>query len=970
VRGIVNGKDVPIPVNIETVNTLFDLNLKSEQEMVDWLQKEQIPNQNPQNSEEVALDRVGQRLYDLIFKPYTFKQWNKYPVELGPEVLQRIPVRNNWEDRYFSDPHQALPTDGYTSLFENMLKSQHITVMTNTDYFSIRDKVSCGIHYFSGPIDQYFANQQLPKLEYRSLSFERKVQENTRFYQPAFVVNHPQDNNDFTRIVEYKHLYNQSHLPHTVYFIERSTDEGEPYYPVPNKRNKDLYKKYQNLAKAEEEANNVRFVGRLANYKYFNMDEAIKNALDLFTKETGVAYERAPVAKPNRLQAVDPQRESLERLRFVPAVAAEQRLYPDWRQAVDCSAWDNMCYSLKQLENKYKPYPFPLGRKIKDDHLFSYKPLSRIPAEWEASLEVNNSLSLPPPRKIDYIYKQEVASTEKTKCMETARSLTWKEQLSNLLETRLQREEITNMVAFTISDIKYTIDMLHDVFEMNDNIVGFENSFFLVAIDEATLELSCTYGYPVVAWSSVKADSTQELKHAVANTKFEVSLELINIGYNFLFYEMDVWFVKSPKDIIREYHQDSERDMLASSHQNCVMCINIGVYSITANERTKEYFELCILMALESPGTHDQWIMRQLQDLAKRTRNNETITRFESMWDPIPETNPPPMKNPIRFGSFNAHEIVANERPVPTTDTIAIHTLAGGPLRDPFGKKILAKELGAWYGFEGPNGDGGYYRRTGERRRYLWMDGHLPNTYNIMQNWEFDPWEGQIFLEVQAFRYTIAALLALARRTGRIFVMPKLLGGHGVHYLWTVLDFQPVDEMGIDYREANFPHNPKSWHSESEPFQSVARTALGPIQDAGKERTMYVQLPNTASGFGGDDADEGPVHAWKFEEGIKDSTALDAWWALHTAIVEVDSAELLLVNPHIINRDYAKRLDKKQTDGDALSIAEQEIVDVHSRLRWCFAGAGEEVIVHAEKLVGRSSSEYACFKKGEYYFGK
>jgi len=237
----------------------------------------------------VALARVGQRLYDLIFKPYTFKQWAKYPAELGPEVLSRIPVRNDHDGRYFSDPHQALPTNGYTSIFEKMLASPKITVLKETDYFEVKDKLKCKRLYYTGPIDAYFADLGWPKLEYRSLSFERVVQKDTPgHFQPAAVVNSPQTTDaegnkvDYTRIVEFKHLLNQT-SDDTIYFIERSKDGGEPYYPVPNAENKNLYKRYQEMAEKEE---GVTFVGRLANYKYFNMDDAILNALELFDGDT------------------------------------------------------------------------------------------------------------------------------------------------------------------------------------------------------------------------------------------------------------------------------------------------------------------------------------------------------------------------------------------------------------------------------------------------------------------------------------------------------------------------------------------------------------------------------------------------------------------------------------------------------------------------------------------------------------
>lgn len=199
-------------------------------------------------------------------------------------MTARIPVRNNWDGRYFSDPYQALPTRGYTRIFERLLDSKKITVKTNVDYFHVKDKLQCGRLYYTGPIDAYFAHLGWPKLEYRSLDFERVVQRDVDYFQPASVVNHPSPDNDFTRIVEYKHILNQT-SPHTIYFIERSKDGGEPYYPVPNTKNQDLYKKYQKLAEKET---NVTFVGRLANYKYFNMDQAILNALELFDKDSGV----------------------------------------------------------------------------------------------------------------------------------------------------------------------------------------------------------------------------------------------------------------------------------------------------------------------------------------------------------------------------------------------------------------------------------------------------------------------------------------------------------------------------------------------------------------------------------------------------------------------------------------------------------------------------------------------------------
>jgi UDP-galactopyranose mutase len=285
VLAFVDDKHVPIPVNIDTVNALFDLQMNSTEEMDQWLCSVQIPFENPNNSEEMALSRVGDSLYNKIFKPYTFKQWGKLPNELGPEVLARIPVRNNHDDRYFSDEYQALPSHGYTAVFEEMLRHPNIVIRLNTDYFSVKDTLKCGRTYFTGPIDAYYAHLGWEKLEYRSLDFERTVVRNIGFYQPNSVVNHPSESEPFTRIVEYKHFLNQQ-SPHTVLFHEYSKSGGEPYYPVPNLKNKALYAKYQQLA-AEETS--ITFVGRLANYRYFDMDQTIMNALEMFDKDTALS---------------------------------------------------------------------------------------------------------------------------------------------------------------------------------------------------------------------------------------------------------------------------------------------------------------------------------------------------------------------------------------------------------------------------------------------------------------------------------------------------------------------------------------------------------------------------------------------------------------------------------------------------------------------------------------------------------
>ena len=278
VIGFVDGKLINIPVNINTVNALLGTNIIDEKEMDIWLDSVQVKYKNISNSEEMAKSRVGEELYLKIFKNYTFKQWNKYPEELDSSVLARIPIRNNHDERYFSDRFQALPVDGYTAFVEKLLTHPNITVQTNTDFFTIKNDIEYNTLIFTGPIDKYFDNHNLERLEYRSIEFIEERYKNMNFYQTNSVVNYPEPDVPYTRIVEYKHFLNQK-SPHTSIVKEVTKDFGEPYYPVPNERNLELYKKYKSL---EESEKNVHFIGRLANYKYFNMDQTIKNALDFF----------------------------------------------------------------------------------------------------------------------------------------------------------------------------------------------------------------------------------------------------------------------------------------------------------------------------------------------------------------------------------------------------------------------------------------------------------------------------------------------------------------------------------------------------------------------------------------------------------------------------------------------------------------------------------------------------------------
>ena len=272
----VDGMFVPIPINLNTINMLYGLNL-STSEVDAFLESKAEKRDRIITSEDVVVSKVGRELYEKFFKGYTKKQWNLDPSELDASVTARIPTRNNKDNRYFTDTYQAMPLHGYTKMFENILAHPNIKVMLNTDY----KEIEADIHYkkmiYTGPVDYYF-DYCYGKLPYRSLQFKFETIETEKF-QPTGTVNYPNEH-PYTRVTEFKYLTGQVH-PKTSVVYEYPTDEGDPYYPVPRPENAELYKKYHSLA---AEMTNVYFVGRLASYKYYNMDQVVAQSLTLFKK--------------------------------------------------------------------------------------------------------------------------------------------------------------------------------------------------------------------------------------------------------------------------------------------------------------------------------------------------------------------------------------------------------------------------------------------------------------------------------------------------------------------------------------------------------------------------------------------------------------------------------------------------------------------------------------------------------------
>jgi UDP-galactopyranose mutase len=272
----VDGQLLPIPINLDTVNRLYGLNLSSDQ-LGAWFAARADTVANIKTSEDVVVAKVGRELYEKFFRGYTRKQWGLDPSELDKSVTARVPVRLTRDDRYFSDEYQVMPARGYTAMFQKMLRNPAISFSSNTEFSDVRKRLKYRRLIFTGPIDEFF-DYQFGPLPYRSLKF-RHVTLDTPRHQPVAVVNYPQTQ-EYTRVTEYKHLTGQRHA-RTSLTYEYPCDEGDPYYPVPRPQNMEIYKKYERLALA---AQKVWFVGRLATYRYYNMDQVVGQALATFRR--------------------------------------------------------------------------------------------------------------------------------------------------------------------------------------------------------------------------------------------------------------------------------------------------------------------------------------------------------------------------------------------------------------------------------------------------------------------------------------------------------------------------------------------------------------------------------------------------------------------------------------------------------------------------------------------------------------
>ncbi|WP_299030470.1 UDP-galactopyranose mutase [uncultured Thermanaerothrix sp.] len=284
VHAVIEGKEVPVPFNLDSVRLLFPPRLaeRLQEKLIQAFgYGARVPVLRLREVEDPDLRFLADYVYKYVFEGYTQKQWGFRPEELDPSVTARVPVVVGRDDRYFQDTYQAMPKHGYTKLFEKMLSHPNIKLLLGTDWKEVEDVVKCDRLIFTGPIDEFF-DYMYGRLPYRSLHF-RFLHYTVRQYQSVGQINYPNEH-PFTRITEFKHLTGQVHLGTTVvveYPADYAPDQNDPYYPVPRRENQERYVLY---AREAAKLRTVIFAGRLADYRYYNMDQAVARALKLFAE--------------------------------------------------------------------------------------------------------------------------------------------------------------------------------------------------------------------------------------------------------------------------------------------------------------------------------------------------------------------------------------------------------------------------------------------------------------------------------------------------------------------------------------------------------------------------------------------------------------------------------------------------------------------------------------------------------------
>lgn len=506
---------------------------------------------------------------------------------------------------------------------------------------------------------------------------------------------------------------------------------------------------------------------------------------------------------------------------------------------------------------------------------------------------------------------------------------------------RIVREDLKSKqaVAWTISDFNYATEMIHEVASMARSTAGFGSNFFVVALDEPTLRACAGAGLACVATSletSMGGGGVpgSALQLVVQSSKFVVSHWLAANGVDFLFFEMDVWFVKNAhRLIVASLLLQEKFDMVVAAHQNNPTATNIGVYAVRASNKTATFFADCIADSRNKTNAHDQLIFHNMLTYHRLER---LMMVNPKPWKDKP-TTPRPL-SPVLAEFLRPHIGVCSTHPVPTDMTIFVHTLGTAPLKEHHGKRIHAKELGVWHGHARPLDLLGhelpaYYGPSAHdgRTKYLALDGRALMALSISER------EG--YHNVRWLKAHVAVLVAFAKATGRILILPRIIADYHIFFLWTFLDLQSLADL-CDWRETNFAANRRSWKSRTMPFSSVVQVSL--MQNS-------IGIYNQSL----------PVSWYRIapqENTLK--PAEQSWRAWAMAIDRPE--ELLLVNDAFVDHNFVRILTNCKTAAACYQEGvPRPIHYVYSKLRWCGTG------INLDRHVSKSFQGSDCFGLGQ-----
>ena len=617
-------------------------------------------------------------------------------------------------------------------------------------------------------------------------------------------------------------------------------------------------------------------------------------------------------------QRRDDQRQRRDVIPTTTPVKKKKTVLESWRTMTECTAYDLLC----PLHHTFSAYPL---REVRDAvPLGTWAPFTkRQTKRSRPGTRLAHLMRGADRRSPGSFWWQEVTTSDAAALAEADRRDLDGRFFPNLEASLKDATRGLKFTAWTMSNAVYAEEMLDDVVAMSREVMKIHD-IVIVTLDRLTARACVAKGLRCAMRSMEKNETA--LRAQVQHTKFLVSKWLVDHDVSFLFFEMDVWFVKpaSALPVARDFllKKEGSVDLAVAGHQNNPAATNIGVYAVRANDRTRVFFQNCVDEAEAQPEKHDQLVFHNMLSWHRMACAQKKPPGVDKWKDqpgvPIPET-------PITSLHIPPHIGVCSITPVPTDETVFIHTLGTSPLQEHHGKRIHAKELGIWHGSRQ------YF--SGGRRKFLAYDGHPLNAISICEK---DGYHVGNYVKVR-----LAFLIGLARATNRILILPKVIADYYLFFVWPFLDLQSIEGL-CEWRETNFPSNKKAWFNATHPFRTVAQISF-------RSPLVGVHVDGQSTWLRDDVAEPDSQSQW------------DLWAAVLDALEDRD---LLLVNDAFLDGEFVRVVANCKDEAQCLeehSKAASLFNSVYRRLKWC------GTTINLKKHVAVSFQGFDCFGRGQSF---